>query len=150
MLILFTFKSCYDFIHLYLCEYIDTHTHVYAHVKSLQYVWLAFQAPLSIDFSRQENWSGLPCPPSGDLPNPRIEPESLLSPALAGRFFATSAWEFRCVYMCVYVCVYMCIWDIYIYLREWDTDICWKELGTDSIELFLFDIQISFLAFLLR
>ena len=38
-------------------------------------------------FSRQEYWSGLPCPPPGDLPDPGIEPESLTSPALAGRFF---------------------------------------------------------------
>ena len=38
--------------------------------------------------------SGLPCPPPGDLPNPGIEPASLMSPALAGRFFDTSTtWE---------------------------------------------------------
>ena len=41
--------------------------------------------------SRQEYWSGLPFPSAGDLPNPGIEPASLMSPALAGRFFATSA-----------------------------------------------------------
>ena len=41
-------------------------------------------------FSRQEYWSGLPCPPPGDLPNPGIEPMSLMSPAVAGRFFTTS------------------------------------------------------------
>ena len=35
------------------------------------------QAPLSMGFSRQEYWSGLPCPPPGDLPNPGIEPRSL-------------------------------------------------------------------------
>ena len=49
------------------------------------------QAPLSIGFSRQEYWSGLPCPPPEDLPDPEIEPESLMSPTLAGRFFYTSA-----------------------------------------------------------
>ena len=44
--------------------------------------------------SRQEYWSGLPCPPPGDLPDPGIEPASLVSPELAGRFFTTSAtWE---------------------------------------------------------
>ena len=48
------------------------------------------QAPLSMGFSRQEYWSGLPCPPPGDLPGPGIEPTSLMSPALAGRFFTTS------------------------------------------------------------
>ena len=55
---------------------------------------VAFQAPLSMGFSRQEYQSGLPCPPSGDLPDPGIEPASLLSPALAGGFFITgSTWE---------------------------------------------------------
>ena len=45
-------------------------------------------------FSRQEYWRGLPCPPPGDLPNPGMEPSSLMSPALAGRFFTISAtWE---------------------------------------------------------
>ena len=47
-------------------------------------------APLSVGFSRHEYWSGLPFPPSGDLPDPGIEPASLTSPALAGRFFTTS------------------------------------------------------------
>jgi len=42
-------------------------------------------------FSRQEYWSGLPCPPLGDLPDPGIEFASLMSPALAGRFFTISA-----------------------------------------------------------
>ena len=52
------------------------------------------QALLSLGFSRQEYWSGLPCPPSGDLPDSGIEPTSLMSPALAGGFFTTSAtWE---------------------------------------------------------
>ena len=48
------------------------------------------QAPLSMGFSRQEYWSGLPCPPPGDLPDPGIEPSSLKSPELAGRFFTTN------------------------------------------------------------
>ena len=37
---------------------------------------VARQAPLSIGFSRQEYWSGLPCPPPGDFPNPGIKPRS--------------------------------------------------------------------------
>ena len=54
----------------------------------------AHQAPPSLGFSRQEYWSGLPCPPPGGLPNPRIEPKSLKSPALAGGFFTTRVtWE---------------------------------------------------------
>ena len=41
----------------------------------------------SVQGSRQEYWSGFPFPPPGDLPDPGIEPTSLVSPALAGRFF---------------------------------------------------------------
>ena len=70
-------------------------------VHSLSCVWLlttprtvAHQAPLSMGLSRQENWSGLPCPPLGNLPNPGIKPEALTSLALEGEFFTTSAtWE---------------------------------------------------------
>ena len=55
-------------------------------------IWtIARQASLFIGFSRQEYWSGLPFPPPGDLPNPRIEPASLMSPALVGGFFTTRA-----------------------------------------------------------
>ena len=50
---------------------------------------VACQAPLSMQFSRQEYWSGLPVPTPGDLPNPGIEPVSFSSPALAGGFFTT-------------------------------------------------------------
>ena len=56
----------------------------------------ACQAPLSLELSRQEYWSGLPFPSPGDLPNPGtgMEPMSLKSPALAGGFFTTSTpWE---------------------------------------------------------
>ena len=52
------------------------------------------QAPLSMGFSREEYWTGLPCPPPGDLPDRGIETKSPMSPALAGGFFTTSAtWE---------------------------------------------------------
>ena len=55
---------------------------------------IAHQAPLSMGFSRQEYWSGLPCPPPGDLPDPGIKLRSLMFPALANGFFITSAtWE---------------------------------------------------------
>ena len=60
-------------------------------MKSLSHLQLfvtpwtaAHQAPLSMEFFRQEYWSGFPCPPLGDLPDPGIEPKSLMSPALAG------------------------------------------------------------------
>ena len=51
---------------------------------------VAQQAPLSMEFSEQDYWSGLPCIPPGDLPNLEIKPISLMSPALAGVFFATA------------------------------------------------------------
>ena len=55
---------------------------------------VAHQAPLSMGFSRQEYWSELPCSPPGDIPDLGIEPTSLMSPALVGRFFTTGAiWE---------------------------------------------------------
>ena len=55
---------------------------------------VACQARLFMGFSRQEYWSELPHPPPGDLPDPGIKPASLVSPALAGGFFTTSApWE---------------------------------------------------------
>ena len=49
------------------------------------------QVPLPIGFSRQKYWSGLPFPPPGDPLNLGIEPASLMSPALASKFFTTSA-----------------------------------------------------------
>ena len=54
-------------------------------------VTVAHQSPLSMGFSRQEYWSGLPCPSPGDLPDPGMEPLSLMSPALAGGFLTASA-----------------------------------------------------------
>ena len=48
------------------------------------------QAPLSMEFSRQEYWSGLPFPSPRDLPDPGIKLMSLTSPALAGGFLTTS------------------------------------------------------------
>ena len=76
--------------------FVDMHTKVYVCVRArAQSVvsdsatpWtVAHQAPLSMGFSRQEYWSGLPFPSPGDLPDPGIEPASLVSPALAGGFF---------------------------------------------------------------
>ena len=75
--------------------------HACMHARSLQCVplfvtpWtVAHQVPLSMGFSRQEYWSGLPCPPPGDLPNPGIKPVSLMSPMLTGSIFTTSTtWE---------------------------------------------------------
>ena len=72
--------------------------------QSLSCLWLfgtpwtvAHRAPLSMGFSRQQYWSGLPFPSLGDLPHSGIQPMSVASPALAGQFFTTSAtWETLC------------------------------------------------------
>ena len=59
-------------------------------------------------FFRQEHWRGLPFPPPGDLPNPGIKPASLMSPALASKFFTTTAtWETPSLHDS---CIYLKIW----------------------------------------
>ena len=64
----------------------------FSHVRLLLTPWIvACQAPLSTGFSRQEHWSGLPFPTSGDLLNPGMEPMSLTSLVSAVEFFTT--WE---------------------------------------------------------
>ena len=72
----------------------------FSRVRLCATLWaVARQAPLSIGFSRQEYWSGMLFLPPGDLPDPGIKPTSLMSPALAGGFFITSAtWEAPYVY----------------------------------------------------
>ena len=80
------------------CAWHTVHVCLLSHFSRVQLfvtLWtVAHQAPLSMQFSRHEHWSGLPCPPPGDLPNPGMEPTSLMSPALGGGFFTTSAtWE---------------------------------------------------------
>ena len=66
-----------------------------SHVQLFAALWtVAHQAPLSMGFSKQEYWSGLPCPPPGHLPNSGIKPTCLVSSTLAGGFFTNSAtWE---------------------------------------------------------
>ena len=73
------------------------HSHVlslFSHVWPFATLWtVAHEAALSMGFSRQEYWSGLPFPSPGDFPDPRIEPSSLMFPVLVGGFFTTStAW----------------------------------------------------------
>ena len=64
----------------------------FSHVRLFPTPWTVdLQAPLSMGFSRQEYWSGLPYPLPGDLPDPGIQPTSLTSSVLAGKFFTTSA-----------------------------------------------------------
>ena len=66
----------------------------FSHVQLFVTLWTHYRASLSVGFPRQAYWSGLPCPPPGDLTNLGIEPMSLTSSALAARFFTSSAaWE---------------------------------------------------------
>ena len=75
-----------------LCSAVLNH---FSRVQLFVTLWtVAHYTPLSMVFSKQECWSGLPCHPPGDLPNPGIKPTSLMYPALAGGFFTTCAtWE---------------------------------------------------------
>ena len=64
---------------------------VVSHVQLFVTLWtVAHQASLPVGLPRPDYWSGLPFPPAGDLPDPGIKPASLLSPALAGRFFSAT------------------------------------------------------------
>ena len=72
-------------------EAVLTNDHESAHCWCLPPAWVAHQSPLSMQFSRQEYWSGVHGPPPGVLPNPGMELTFLRSPTLAGRFFPTSA-----------------------------------------------------------
>ena len=63
---------------------------VLSHIQHFATPWtVSCQASLSMGLSRQEYWSGLLFPPSGDLPDPGIESISPAAPAWAGRFFTT-------------------------------------------------------------
>jgi len=83
---------CYNDRYTLLCMCVLS---CFSRVWHFATLWtIAYQAPLSTGFSRQEHSSGLPCLPPGDLPDPGIKLTSLTSAALAGRFFTTSTmWE---------------------------------------------------------
>ena len=67
---------------------------LYRRVRQFATQWTIARQALSMGFSRQEDWSGLPCPPPGDLPDPGIQSLSLVPPSLTGRFLTTSnTWE---------------------------------------------------------
>ena len=73
-----------------VCVCVCVHMHACSVMSDFVTLWtVACQAPLPMEFSRQEHWIGLPFPPSGDLSNPGIEPASPASLVLAGRFFTT-------------------------------------------------------------
>ena len=72
-------------------KYAATHTFMPSRVRPFETPWtVASHAPVSMGFSRQEYWSGLPFPPQGNLLNPGIRPKSPASPAVAGGFFTTA------------------------------------------------------------
>ena len=80
--LLFTLDCCNFNVHACMWS-------CFSHVRFLVTLWaVAHQAPLSTGFSRQEYWSGLPYSPPEDLPEPGMEPASLIFPALTGRFFS--------------------------------------------------------------
>ena len=93
------FSDLFLFFQLWAITYMCVCIHVccavlscFNHVQLFATLWtVAHQAPLSMGFSRQEHWSGLPCPPPGALPDPGMEPGSLTPPALAGGVFTTNA-----------------------------------------------------------
>ena len=70
---------------------------LFSRVELFAVLWtVARQATLSMGFSRQEYWSGLPCLSPGDRPDPGMEPASFSSPTGAGKFFTTSAtWQWH-------------------------------------------------------
>ena len=91
--------SSHSTLYMYVCL-----SH-FSHVGFFVTLWTVFlQPPLSMGSSRQEYQSGLPCPPPGNLPDQGIELESLMSPALAGRFYTTrftcKAWECPLILLC--------------------------------------------------
>ena len=79
----YPFQESYSMIHACVLSHFSC-------VQLFAISWtVAHQAPTSMGFSRQEYWSGLPCPPPGNLPNPGIKPTSLTSPAFGSGFFTT-------------------------------------------------------------
>ena len=95
----FTYLLVWDLYRAGLCLRNVQYNHVlscFSRVQLFATPWtVAHQAPVSLGFSRQEYWSGLPFPLPGDLPDPGTERAPLLSPALAGRFFTASTTHSR-------------------------------------------------------
>ena len=88
------------------------------HVRLFAIPWtVAYQAPLSMEFSRQEYWSGLPFPFPGDLPNPRIESRS---PILQADALLS---ELPGLYIYIYIYIYICNIYIYFFFTQLLTDL---------------------------
>ena len=102
-----------------MCHAVPSH---FSHVWLLVTLWtVACQAPLSMGFSKQEYWSGLSCPPPGDIPDPGIK---ATSSAMAGRFCTTSAtWKALVPYIFIimilrFIHVAVCIHSSFLFIAE--------------------------------
>ena len=108
-----------------MCIYINTHTHMCMCMHGVSHVWLfvspwtvACQAPLFMEFSRQEYWREISYPLPGYLPDPGIKPTFHASPALTGRFFTTAPprnpihihTHTYSIYMNLYIYSYIHVW----------------------------------------
>ena len=84
-------NEVHAWVHVCVCVCVCAFMYSVASVTSdsLRPYGLTHQLPLSMRFFRHEYWSGLPCPPRGDLPDSEVEPESPVSPALQADSFTT-------------------------------------------------------------
>ena len=102
---------------LYRCGFVSLHNHVMCVHAKLPQLCPTLCNPMDCSLPgssvhetlQAKYWSGLPCPPPGNLPDPGIEPTSLMSPELAGSFFTTSTtWEsysLKSIYQSINLCV---------------------------------------------
>ena len=91
-------------------------------------------------FSGQEYWSGLPCPPPGDLSDPRIEPTSLVSPALVGRFFTIVLSPG----VCSNSCPLSLWWDSWMYNHFFSlARVMWKDGSVNKLTVYLREARIK-------
>ena len=117
-------------------------------------VWLfatlwtvARQTPRSMGFSKQEYWSGLPCPPSGDLPDPEIEPRSPVSSAFQVESLPLSHCKplilgarlkfvfYLCFYLCMGMYVFMYVY-VYWYFLHYPKNLRWlRKMCAISVQL---------------
>ena len=86
-----TLGSCPNFGVLLLCVFSRSVVPTLCGLMDCRPQVVGHQVPLPMGFLKQEYWSGLSCPPPEDLPDPGIEPESPVSPALVDGFFTSSA-----------------------------------------------------------
>ena len=107
-----------------VCVCACAHARTLSHVQHFVIPWtVAHQVPLSVGFSWQQYWSGLPFLPPGDLPHSGIEPMFVISPALAIRFFSTSTLGCHFLLQGIFqtqglnlylLCLLYCRWILYL------------------------------------